>query len=267
MNILVSIKRFFTNKNVVTVIGVILIIGLLYWGYNKAIETQVRPVSGIPIAKEKILPGTLITSDMIETIEVAPIVLKKGDVYTKKSDIVGSNKKMYSNYDTAIPKGSMFYKTSVITEDQLPNAPLFDLGNEVLYNLPVTVRSTFGNIIMPDTYIDIYLKAVENNEIIYGKFIENIKVLAVKDSSGNDVFANSEEKRTPSMLLFGLEPEMNTLLNTASYLTQYSVVIVPVPHGVNSEIVGDKKVSSEYLREFINSKSVEIKEDQINIEG
>ena len=115
MNILVSIKRFFTNKNVVTVIGVILIIGLLYWGYNKAIETQVRPVSGIPIAKEKILPGTLITDDMIETIEVAPIVLRKGDVYTKKSDIVGSNKKMYSNYDTAIPKGSMFYKTSVIT--------------------------------------------------------------------------------------------------------------------------------------------------------
>ena len=90
MNILVSIKRFFTNKNVVTVIGLILIIGLLYWGYNKAIETQVRPVSGIPIAKEKILPGTLITDDMIETIEVAPIVLRKGDVYTKKSDIVGT---------------------------------------------------------------------------------------------------------------------------------------------------------------------------------
>ena len=268
MNILVSIKRFFTNKNVVTVIGVILIIGLLYWGYNKAIETQVRPVSGIPIAKEKILPGTLITDDMIETIEVAPIVLRKGDVYTKKSDIVGSNKKMYSNYDTAIPKGSMFYKTSVITESELPNATLLDLkADEVLYNLPVTVRSTFGNIIMPDTYIDIYLKAVENNEIIYGKFIENIKVLAVKDSSGNDVFTNSEEKRTPSMMLFGLEPEINVLLNKASYLTQYSVAIVPVPHGANSEIVGDKKVSSEYLREFINSKSVEINEEQENIEG
>ena len=114
---------------------------------------------------------------------------------------------------------------------------------------------------------DIYLKAVENNEIIYGKFIENIKVLAVKDSSGNDVFTNSEEKRTPSMMLFGLEPEINVLLNKASYLTQYSVAIVPVPHGANSEIVGDKKVSSEYLREFINSKTVEINEDQENIEG
>ena len=179
MNILVSIKRFFTNKNVITVIGIILIIVLLYWGYNKAIQTQVTPVKGIPVAKEKILPGTLITDDMIETISVAPIVLDKGNVYTRRSDIVGSNKKMYSNYDTAIPKGSMFYKSSIITEDQLPNSTLFDLkATEVLYNLPVTVRSTFGNIIMPGNYIDIYLKAVEDdtNEIIYGKFIENIKV-------------------------------------------------------------------------------------------
>ena len=31
----------------------------------------------------------LITSDMIETIEVAPIVLKKGDIYTSKNKIVG----------------------------------------------------------------------------------------------------------------------------------------------------------------------------------
>ncbi len=142
-------------------------------------------------------------------------------------------------------------------------------ATEVLYNLPVTVRSTFGNIIMPGNYIDIYLKAVEDdtNEIIYGKFIENIKVLAVKDSSGNDVFSNSEEKRTPSMMLFGLEPELNVLLNKASYLTRNNVEIIPVPHGVNSEIVGDKKVSSEYLREFINSRSVDINENQSNVEG
>ena len=276
MNILVSIKRFFTNKNVITVIGIILIIVLLYWGYNKAIQTQVTPVKGIPVAKEKILPGTLITDDMIETISVAPIVLDKGNVYTRrrwKLEILENerrNKKMYSNYDTAIPKGSMFYKSSIITEDQLPNSTLLDLkAAEVLYNLPVTVRSTFGNIIMPGNYIDIYLKAVEDdtNEIIYGKFIENIKVLAVKDSSGNDVFSNSEEKRTPSMMLFGLEPELNVLLNKASYLTRNNVEIIPVPHGVNSEIVGDKKVSSEYLREFINSRSVDINENQSNVEG
>ena len=274
MNILVSIKRFFTNKNVVTVIGIVLIIFLLYWGYNKAIQTQVSPVTGIPIAKEKILPGTLITNDMIDVISVAPVVLQKGDVYTSKSQIVGSNKKMYSNYDTAIPKGSMFYKSAVITEDQLPNSALIGLNSdEVLYNLPVNIRTTFGNIIMPDSYIDIYLKATETNkdtgekEVIYGKFIENIKVLAVKDANGNDVFANSEDKKSPAMMLFGLQPSINILLNKASYLTQYAVEIVPVPHGADAQIVGDKKVSSEYLREFISSKSVELPENDVPEEG
>lgn len=262
MNILVSIKRFFTNKNVITILGVIAIIGLLYWGYNSAIKNQVSPVSGIPIAKEKILPATEITADMIETISVAPVVLQDGFVYTKKSEVIGK----YTNYDTAIPEGSMFYKTAVITKDQLPNAALFDLKEgEVPFNLSVTVKSTFGNMIRPGAYIDIYLKAEENNEIIYGKFIENIEVLAVKDASGQNVFGNSEETRTPSMMIFGLQPELNVLLNKASYLTSNSVVIVPVPHGVNYTESGATGVSTEYLREFVESKSVLL--EDTNLEG
>lgn len=258
MNILVSIKRFFTNKNVVTIIGVVAIIGLLYWGYNSAIQSQVTPVTGIPIAKQKILPATEITADMIETISVAPIVLQKGDIYTTKAAVVGK----YTNYDTAIPKGSMFYMSAVINKDDLPDAALLDLKEgEVPFNLPVTVRSTFGNMIRPGNYIDIYLKAVENDEIIYGKFIENIEVLAVLDGSGQNVFGNSEEARTPSMMIFGLQPELNVLLNKASYLTNNSVEIVPVPHGTAYTEPGATAVSIEYLREFVESKSVILEEN------
>jgi len=260
MNILVSIKRFFTNKNVVTIIGVIAIIALLYWGYNRAIQSQVTPVSGIPIAKEKILPATEITADMIETISVAPIVLQKGDIYQNRNEVIGK----YTNYDTAVPKGSMFYKNAIITKEELPDASLLDLkAGEVPFNLDVTVRSTFGNSIRPGTYIDIYLKAEENNEIIYGKFIENIEVLAVMDSSGQNVFGNSEEVRIPSMMIFGLQPELNVLLNKANYLTSNSVVIVPVPHGANYSHEGGTAVSTEYLREFVESKSVVINENKL----
>lgn len=261
MNILVSIKRFFTNKNVVTIIGVTLIIALLYWGYNSAIQSQVAPVSGIPIAREKILPATEITADMIDTISVAPIVLQKGDVYTTKNSVIGK----YSNYDTAIPQGSMFYKSSVIDKEDLPDAALLDLKQgEVPFNLSVTVRSTFGNMIRPGNYIDIYLKAEENEEIIYGKFIENIEVLAVLDGNGQNVFGNSEETRTPSMMIFGLQPELNVLLNKAHYLSSNSVEIVPVPHGTAFTEPGATAVSTEYLREFIESKSVILEENNVN---
>ena len=33
-NIIITLKRFLRNKNTVTILGVVLIIGILYWGYK-----------------------------------------------------------------------------------------------------------------------------------------------------------------------------------------------------------------------------------------
>ena len=50
MNILVSIKRFFANKNTVTILGVIVIIAILYFGYNyrvylgNVLKSQIIPL-------------------------------------------------------------------------------------------------------------------------------------------------------------------------------------------------------------------------------
>ena len=66
-SILVSFKKFITNKNIVTVLGVIVILGLLYWGYNSVIEAQVKPIQ-IPVATQTIQPKTLITDDMVTYI-------------------------------------------------------------------------------------------------------------------------------------------------------------------------------------------------------
>ena len=60
-NILIGLKRFITNKNTVTVIAVIVILGLLYWGYTSQINASVSPVS-VPVAKQTIQPRTEITS-------------------------------------------------------------------------------------------------------------------------------------------------------------------------------------------------------------
>ena len=51
--------------------------------------------------------------------------------------------------------------------------------------------STFGNSILPDSHIDIYMSARdENGNIMYGKLFSSIKVLAVHDGSGHNVFAD-----------------------------------------------------------------------------
>jgi len=55
-NIIVTFQRFIKNKNTVTIIGVVAVIGILYWGYNAQINNAVSPVRNIPVAVDTIQP-------------------------------------------------------------------------------------------------------------------------------------------------------------------------------------------------------------------
>ena len=263
-NIIISIKRFFTNKNTVTILGVIAVIAIIYFGYNSQIKKATSPVK-VPIAKETIQPRTLITKDMIKYISV-PSVAVSENVVRAESSIVGK----YTAINTVIPEGSMFYTDVLVNKDDMPDA-LYDniKEGEIPYNFPVSMSTTYGNSIVPDSYIDIYMKAVDNNgELMVGRLLENVNVLAVKDASGNNVFEDTSSKRTPAYLYFGVSEEVHILLRKASYLSNKSVVLFPVPHGMtveDEELVTE--VSTQYLRDFINANTVVIDETPIDDEN
>ena len=257
-NLVIGIKKFFTNKNTVTVVGVILAIIVLYVGYNIRVNQAVNPIS-VPYALVTINPGTQITEDMVGTMDVPPAMLA-GDVYRNSEDVID----MYSAGDSVIPEGSLFYSRSVVTRDQLPAAIIYDYPKGyVLYNLAVNMTTSYSNSIYPDNYIDIYLKItnptdangnVTEDRIMIGKLLENVKVLAVFDSNGNNVFANLDEKGTPAQIIFAVPEEYHLLLRKASYLRAYDSEIIPVPTAESlEEDPGDVKVSSEDLRNFINN--------------
>lgn len=253
-NFKIAFQRFIKNKNTVTVLGVFAIILVLYLGYRYQINKMVSPVTGIPAAAETIQPRTKITSDMITYVDIAPIVLQD-NVIRSSSEIINK----YSAPSTVIPEGSLFYKGVVVSESELPDSAFVKLEEgQVPYNFPVTMDSTYGNSIYPNNYIDIYMKAYnESGTLMVGKLFENIKVLAVKDSSGQNVFENSEETRTPAYLIFGLNNENNILLRKASYMSNFSVELFPVPHGTNvSAEAGETYVSSQTLKDFINANTV-----------
>ena len=46
---MISAKRFITNKNTVTIIGVLIVLIILYWGYKSTIDSAVNPVK-VPVA-------------------------------------------------------------------------------------------------------------------------------------------------------------------------------------------------------------------------
>lgn len=254
-NLVISFKRFIKNKNTVTILGVVAIILVLFFGYRFQINKATNPVTGIPVAAVTIQPRTKITSDMVDTISVAPILLQS-NVYRTKAQVVDK----YTNYNTVVPEGSMFYHQTLVNENELPDSALINLeAGQVPYNFPVNMAMTYYNSIYPNNYIDIYMKAInENGTLMVGKLIENVKVLAVKDSQGRHVFENSEESRTPAALIFGVNDELNILLRKASYMSSFSVVLFPVPHGVNgaAEVAGATAVSSQTLKDFINANTV-----------
>ncbi len=258
-NLIISVQRFFKNKNVVTVLGVIVIMAILYFGYNAQLRSQTNPVE-VPIAKVTIQPRTKITADMITTVSV-PNIGVQGNVVKSRGSIVGK----YSNVNTVIPEGSMFYNDVLISEENLPDSSYTQVKEgEIPYNFPVDMDSTYGNSIFPGNKIDLYMKAeADDGQIMVGKLIENVEVLAVKDSSGKDVFENTEEDREPAYLIFGVEEEIHILLRKAAYMPTNDVVVFPVPHGGTASSEGGTQVSTQYLKEFINSKTVNIPTENV----
>lgn len=259
-----KIKRFITNKNTVTIIGLILIVGILYFVYNNQIKKATNPVK-VPVAKVTIQPKTLITKDMIEYIEVPAVSVKKTTI-TNTQSIIGK----YSNYNTMIPAGSMFFTDALITKDELPDSALMDVAEgEVLYNFPVTMNTSYQNSIMPGTKIDIYMKAKnDDNVLMVGKLLENVNVLAVKTSDGLNVFEDTSERRTPAYIFFGVSPEIHILLRKASYLSNYSVELFPVPHGTTYTTDSETAfVSTDELKEFINAHTVTLVENTTDTEN
>ena len=115
---------------------------------------MVSPVKDIPISTKTIQPRTEITTDMIEYVDIAPVVLQKGNIIQSSGEIIGK----YSNYNTVIPKGSFFYKDTVVEEAKLPDSAFVNLKKgQVPYNFPVDMDKTYGNSIFPDNDIDIYI--------------------------------------------------------------------------------------------------------------
>ena len=119
---------------------------------------------------------------------------------------------------------------------------------------------------MPGGYIDLYFKGRnEQGDIMVGKLLSNIKILAVKDGAGKNVFETTEEERTPAYLFFAVDPDVHLLLRKCMYLSSISVELIPVPNTVNfTDSEAKEEVSSQYLVEYINAMTAFVPEDELN---
>ncbi|MEE3343652.1 MAG: hypothetical protein VZS44_06145 [Bacilli bacterium] len=256
-----SLKKFLGNKNTVTIIGVLLSVLILWVGYNFRINQKVSLVR-VPYAKVTIQPKTQITNDMVGYMEVAGAFVGNARYYRREEDIVGK----FSNYNTIIAEGSLFYADLLVDKRDLPDSSFSEVEDGyTVINYGVDMASTYANSMMPNSYINIYFKANgDDGNVMFGKFLSNIKILDVKDGSGQHVFERSDEARVPAYMIFALPEDMHLLFRKALYLVgQYGVQLILVPNTQKLTDNDSVMVSSEDIQSFINSKTKMVSVDEI----
>ncbi len=260
-NFIIGLKRFFTNKNVVTVIGVLAVLLILFFGYTSSIKKQTNPLN-MPVANKKINAQTQITSEDIKYIEVANSMVSPNAIRSS-AEVIGK----YTNLNVTIPEGSMFYREWVVDAKEIPGNWVEQLdyeAGELGYYMDVNIENTLGNSVLPNTYIDIYMKALdENGTTMFGKLLKNIKVLVVHDASGNDIFKDAANVGSPAKIGFAVSQDLYILLKKAEYL---NIDLVLAPRGSTVPSEDYIIVTSATLRDYIDAQTITIEEDVIEEE-
>ena len=264
-----KLKGMVKSKGFVTTFCAVMVVVVLIIGYNLRIRSATQPVK-VPVATRRLTARHLITEEDIKYVDI-PSGALSGDYYSRIEYVVGQ----YVNYDTTIQEGSLFYRGSVVSKQELPDEALLNLPEgETLYYLTVNMLTSFTNSILPGRYIDIYISTKEDNKALVGKFLENVKVLQVKTADGLNVFDDSEDSRIPYVIMFSLPEEQHLLMRDINAINSYSISsggssfsrieVIPIPTTAffkDGDVEIQSTVSSQYLKDYILNLAAVIPED------
>ncbi len=225
-NILVPFKKFLSNKNTITILGVLVGVVVLYLGYDWRVKKSVQPTR-IPYSTTTLLAGSKITPDIIQYTNVPKDTIKNMTNLVTNPDTITS---MLVGYDSKIAKNGFFFTDLLIKPEDMPNSVFSNIPDGyTIYRLKVDNDDTYGNSIFPDTSIDIYMSTNADDDegkVVYGRFIKSIEVLAVKDNEGRNVFADKDNPGEASLLLFAVPENLFLLLKKCEKL---GIDLEPVP--------------------------------------
>ena len=176
-----SLMRFVGNKNVVTILGIAACIAILVIGYAYRVNNSVATQS-VPFARKSLEARSVISDGDVGNVRISSsyvssagnVITDAAQVYGKAvayyTNIPGEVVGMWSNPDSVIPAGSLFYSSQVMDPAAIPNAAFKDIGEgNTIYSLKVDEESTYANSIRAGEYIDLYMatKDPSSEDLIY----------------------------------------------------------------------------------------------------
>jgi Flp pilus assembly protein CpaB len=250
-NLMVPIKKFLSNKNTITILGVLIGVVVLYVGYNWRVTKSIQPVE-VPISAVTMIAGTEITEENVNFTEIPKeTIANMENILTTTEDIVG---KLVS-FDSKIPQNGFFFSENVIERDEMPDSLFSNIQDGyTIVSFDVNNKTTYGNAIFPGDTIDIYLGTnTEDGLLVFSRFIASIQVLAVRDGDGNDVFRDRDNPTEPAVMSFAV-PEYLYLLLMKAQMTGFQFQLV-ARNDSYSENAQPTRLISEELEEMILNKT------------
>lgn len=197
-------------KKYVGIIGVALLILMNCLVFKIVLDKKLDLVD-VPIAKQLIKPRTQITKEMIEFIEV-PRVLLNEDCALEENEILDK----YTEIEGMIPEGSLFYKSLLFDESELPDSPALKLKEgQNVFSLPIDLVKSSGNSLTNNQQIDLYVTlSIKKENPISDVLLNNVRIINIVDRKGIDM--RESETNIPSVINLAINKEYVSLLKKAS---------------------------------------------------
>lgn len=258
-NLIATIKKFLSDKNTVTIIGILLGIIVLYIGYNWRVNEKVK-LTSVLYAKEEIGSNTQITPEMLGTIKVnSDLVKTSTNIIQSIGQITDKEGELYFvNFDSTIPKGGLLYADSLISKAEKPDSKLEKVPEGYRYfYFEVDLASTLGNAISPGASIDIYAYISASDTKMFGKLYSNVNVIDVVDSSWATTAGN--EEKNPDLLIALVTEADYRFLEKAKRIS--GIELIPAPNNKPFDSKTETEISSFEIQMYVESQFVTLSEE------
>ncbi len=181
------------------------------------------------IASRNIPPRTKITAnDLIEMEVAADYVLPYA--YISKEDIIGK----YTDIQGMIPAGSVFYKTMLKEENELPDHAILQLKEGQTAYVLETDITKLGSITAGQR-VDVHVSVARKDEApLNGILLENVRVISIKDHKGLSL-DDPEGTGVPYFVELAVKKEQLDILTLADTIGEIRLFSANDPYNTSAE--------------------------------
>lgn len=233
------------KKHIGIGIGSTLLILLInYVGFQFVVSESVD-LQKVYVTSRDIAPREEIKEDDVVEVEIPKAYLQE-NVYLSKKDIVGK----YTEVQGFIPKGSLFYKSMLYSEDSLPDYPSMLLKeNQVSYGIQTDVVKTSGNTLVVGQKVDVYVSVdLPERKTVADCLIRAVRITGLKDRNGLDL-SDEESSKIPFVVTIAVDKKQVEFLEIAEEMGSVNIYGVSVDYTNQEEsVLNEQSKVLKYLK-------------------